>query len=96
MRRPYIPIRFVPAEKPGKHEKLQLAFDALVMSMAFGKMPPFGRIIHGVECKTAKIDLSELIKSARVIVESIFSQLSSETPPELILNQHCAACEFQG
>lgn len=29
----YIPVRFVPAEKIDKYEKLQLAFDALVISM---------------------------------------------------------------
>ncbi len=91
----YIPIRFARAERLGKDEKLQLAFDALVMSTVFGEMPAFGRIVYGVVHKAAKIDLSELIKSARVIVKSISSQLSSENPPELVLNQHCTACEFQ-
>lgn len=91
----YIPIRFVHTERVGRHEKLQLAFDALVMSMALGEIPRFGRIIHGAEYKSTKIDLSELIKSARTIVESISAQLSSKSAPELILNQHCTQCEFQ-
>jgi len=91
----YIPVRFVPAQKIEKYEKLQLAFDALVISMVLGHIPPFGRIIHGVEYKASKIDLSELITSARTIVQNISAQLSSETAPELILNDHCSSCEFK-
>lgn len=91
----YIPVRFVHAEKIDKHEKLQLAFDALVISMVLGDIPPFGRIIHGGEYKASKIDLSELIISARTIVQNISAQLSSETAPELILNDHCSSCGFK-
>src|SRR5215210_3696157 len=41
---PYIPIRFVPSEKVTKHDKLLLAFDALALSLASGRIPPFGKI----------------------------------------------------
>jgi predicted RecB family nuclease len=91
----YIPIRFVPSRKITRHDKLLLAFDALVISMASGETPPFGRIIHGGEQKVVKIGLSGLMKPARAIVESIAAQLSSQTPPQLILNKHCVECEFQ-
>jgi predicted RecB family nuclease len=94
-RQQYIPIRFVPPPKISKYEKLQLGFDALVISMAAGEMPVFGRIIHGVDYKTTKIDLSGLVKLAKAIVERLNAQVSSETVPELILNRHCIECEFQ-
>src|SRR5205807_8422193 len=48
---PYIPIRFIPTEKLTISNKLLLAFDSLVIFMAWGKMPPFGKIIHGSELK---------------------------------------------
>ena len=63
--------------------------------MVVGDIPPFGRIIHGGEYKASKIDLSELITSARTIVQNISAQLSTETAPELILNDHCSSCEFK-
>src|ERR1044072_5154145 len=37
-RSPLVPIRFVPGEKIGKVDKLLLAFDALVLSAAFGNI----------------------------------------------------------
>lgn len=43
----YIPVRFLPREKLTPHDKLLLAFDALVLSVAMSQAPPFGKIIHG-------------------------------------------------
>jgi predicted RecB family nuclease len=94
-RQQYIPIRFVSPTKTSKYEKLQLTFDALVISMLTGEMPVFGRIIHGVDYKSIKIDLSTLVMSAKAILERLRAQVSSETVPELILNRHCNECEFQ-
>jgi predicted RecB family nuclease len=93
--KPYIPIRFVPSEKIAKRDKLLLAFDALVISIASGEMPPFGRIIHGNDQRNVRIGLSELMKSARAIVRDIKDQASTQAPPELMLNRHCGECEFQ-
>jgi len=91
---PYIPIRFVPSEKITKHDKLLLAFDALTLFTASGKMPLFGKIMHGNEQKTLKVKLTELMKMTRSVVERIATQQASSTPPQLILNKHCAECEF--
>jgi predicted RecB family nuclease len=91
----YIPIRFASTEKVSKDDKLVLAFGALVMSMTIGQTPVFGKIIHGVDCRTTKVDLSPLVKIARTIVERISIQLTSKSAPELILNRHCSECEFR-
>jgi predicted RecB family nuclease len=92
--KPYIPIRFVPSEKIAKRDKLLLAFDALVISIASGEMPPFGRIIHGNDQRNVRIGLSQLMKSAQAIVQDIKKQVSTQAP-ELRLNKHCGECEFQ-
>jgi predicted RecB family nuclease len=92
---PYIPIRFIPSEKITKHDKLQLAFDALALSIASGKPPLFGKIIHGNEYKAVKIKLAGLMKAIRSLVERITAQIASSTHPQLILNKHCGECEFQ-
>jgi len=92
---PYIPIRFVSSEKITKHDKLLLAFDALVLFTASDKMPQFGKIIHGSKQRSIKVKLAGLMKTTQSIVERIAAQGENNTPPPLILNKHCTECEFQ-
>ncbi|MDQ3257211.1 MAG: IS66 family transposase [Acidobacteriota bacterium] len=92
---PYIPIRFVPSEKITSHDKLLIAFDALAMFTASGKMPLFGKIIHGSEQKAVKVQLAGLMKTAQSIVERIVAQQANPTPPQLVLNRHCSVCAFR-
>jgi predicted RecB family nuclease len=40
-------------------------------------------------------DVAALIDPVRSILTKIAAQLASNTPPPLILNKHCAECEFQ-
>jgi predicted RecB family nuclease len=89
------PIRFVPREKITKHDKLLLAFDALALSLSSGKIPLFGKIIHGSEQRIIKVKLAGLMKTTRSIVRNILAQQASDRPPPLILNKHCTECEFQ-
>ncbi len=91
----FIPIRFLPKEKVTKHDKLLLAFDALVLSTTSGEMPLFGKIIHGGEQKVAKVQLAGLMEMVKAVVSKIAAQQASSTPPQLILNKHCPECEFQ-
>jgi len=90
-----IPIRFIPNEKITKNDKLLLAFDAFVLSTTSGKIPIFGKIMHGAEKKIVKIELARLMEVVRNIINKITAQLSNPNPPELILNKHCPECEFQ-
>lgn len=91
----YFPIRFVPREKITSHDKLLLAFDALVLAAASGHQPAFGKIIHGNEQKALKVQLPDLMETARAIIGKISAQQASTSPPPLILNKHCAECEFK-
>jgi predicted RecB family nuclease len=91
----YLPVRFVPNEKITTKDKLLLAFDALVLYSVSKQMPTCGKIIHGRELKTVRVNLVELVKKARSLVRRIAAQQASATPPQLILNKHCAECEFQ-
>ncbi len=91
----YLPVRFIPREKITSQDKLLLAFDALVLGAAAGRPPASGKIIHGVEQKVMKVNLSELIGKAKTIVGKIAAQQAKDSPPPLILNKHCAECEFK-
>src|SRR5262249_4100748 len=92
---PYIPIRFVPRETLTATDKLLLGFDALALSQASGKMPRFGRIIHGRQYASVTVLLAGFLDKVRLIHGSIAAQQAAGTPPPLILNKHCGECEFQ-
>ncbi|MBM4066322.1 MAG: IS66 family transposase [Planctomycetes bacterium] len=91
----YIPIRFIPREKITAFDKLLIAFDAFVLFTASGRMPQFGKIIHGSEQKTIRVKLDRLMKVAESIITRIIAQQAGSTEPPLILNKHCVECEFQ-
>jgi predicted RecB family nuclease len=92
---PYMPIRCVPGEKITTQDKLLLAFDALVLLTVSGQAPRFGKIIHGRERASAKVEVAGLMDMAKTVVGKIAAQHARHTPPPLMLNQHCAACEFK-
>ena len=90
----YVPIRFVPNEKLSRHDKLLLAFDALTLGEALGSAPPFGKIIHGAQNRIAKITVATLFPIVRSVITEIPFQAETHHAPQLILNKHCADCEF--
>ena len=91
----FIPIRFLFTNKLGKDEKLLLAFDAFVLSGTLGREVGLGKIIHGDEHATLKVKTSALAGEVRKRLEKIAALLSNPAPPDLVLNRHCAECEFQ-
>ena len=91
----FIPIRFVWANKVGRHDKLLLAFDALALSKMLGRDVPAGKIIHGDDHAVLKVKASGLVRVVRTLIEKTTTLLSSPLPPDLLLNRHCAECEFQ-
>ena len=91
----FIPIRFIFRNKLTKDDKLLLAFDALVLSQVLGREVSLGKIIHGDDHATLKVKTSALAGEVRKRLEKIAALLSSPAPPDLVLNRHCAECEFQ-
>ena len=91
----FIPIRFIFTNKLGKEDKLLAAFDALVLSEMLGREVHQGKIIHGDNHSALKLKTSALVSDVRKRIKKIAELLSSPAPPDLILNRHCAECEFQ-
>ena len=91
----FVPIRFIYRNKLTKDDKLLLAFDALVLSEMLGRAVSLGKIIHGDDHATLKVKTSALAGEVRKRLEKIAALLASPTPPDLVLNRHCAECEFQ-
>ena len=91
----FIPIRFVFASKLDKDDKLVLGFDAFVLSESLGRETRIGKIIHGADSATLQVSVSTFTGDIRARIAKIAELLSSPTPPELVLNRHCAECEFR-
>jgi predicted RecB family nuclease len=91
----FVPTRFVYTNKINKHDKLLLGFDALVLSEVIGREVGFGKIMHGDDHATLKVNTSAMAKEAQQLTRKISKLLSTDCPPELVLNRHCAKCEFQ-
>lgn len=91
----FIPIHFAWANKVHRDEKLLVAFDALVLSEMVGRDVPVGKILHGDAHVVQRVKTSGLVSEVRTLIEKIATILSSPLPPDLILNRHCAECEFQ-
>ena len=90
-----IPIRFIFTNKLDKNDKLLLAFDVFTLSQSLGREISFGKIIHGDNHATSKVQISNLVVEVRKRINKIAVMLTNSAPPELILNRHCAECEFQ-
>jgi predicted RecB family nuclease len=90
-----IPIRFIFTNKLSRDDKLLLAFDGLVLSEMLGREINFGRIVHGDNHATLKVRTSVLTNEVRRLARKIAILLSSNSPPDLVLNRHCPECEFQ-
>ncbi len=90
-----IPIRFIFNNKLTSGDKMLLSFDALVLSEMLGRAISLGRIIHGDTPTTLKVKITVLARKVRKLIGQIDKILSFDAPPELVLNRHCAECEFQ-
>jgi len=91
----FVPVRFIFRNKLTKDDRLQLAFDALVLSQVLGREVSLGKIIHGDDHATLKVKTPALAGEVRKHLDKIAALLSSAAPPDLVLNRHCAECEFQ-
>jgi predicted RecB family nuclease len=91
----FIPIRFVFTNKLTRHDNLMLAFDVFILSEMLSLEVGLGKIIHGDNDATLKVKTSALTSEVHKLATKIATLLSSLTAPDLVLNRHCAECEFQ-
>lgn len=91
----FVPIRFISRNKLTTGDKLLLAFDVFVFSELLGRAVSLSKIVHGDDHATLKVKTSALVGEVRKRLEKIAALLASSAPPDLVLNRHCAECEFQ-
>ena len=91
----YSPVRFVPHEKLAPSDKLLVAFDALAVSRVTGHIPRVGKIVHGSRYASVTVPLSRLSGKAQSFLTKLAASRGNATPPPLVLNKHCPACQFR-
>src|SRR6267378_2191925 len=69
--------------------------DARVLSEVLRREVGLGKIVYGENYATLKVKTSALASEVRKLTDKIGTLLASPSPPELVLNRHCAECEFQ-
>jgi predicted RecB family nuclease len=91
----YVPVLFTPQERVTRDDRLRLAFGAAILARLQGVQPDSGRIVHGRQFKVSRVGLGTLSGPASDPVGQIRVLGPSATPPPLLLNRHCAECEFR-
>jgi predicted RecB family nuclease len=91
----FVPIRFVFRNKLNRDDKLLLAFDARVLSEEPSREVGLGKIVYGENYSILKVKTPALASDVRKLTDKIGTLLASPSPPDLVLNRHCAQCEFQ-
>lgn len=91
----YIPIRFVPSEKLTASDRLLLAFDAFAFARATGALPTVGKIVHGRRYSAVRVLLVKLLVKAQWAVEKMLTDRAESANQPIVLNRHCAECQFQ-
>lgn len=91
----YVPMLFHEGRKVGKGQRLLLEAHGLLLSRIQGRSPAYGVVWHGRECKATRVRLSQDLRKAERILQEVREMAYKDTPPQLILNDHCQVCEFR-
>jgi predicted RecB family nuclease len=91
----YLPMLFHESRKIGKQQRLLLEIHGLLLSRLQGQMPSSGIIWHGKECSMTRVRLNGDLRNTERLVREVKEMVTAESPPKLVLNDHCQICEFR-
>jgi len=90
-----MPTRFAFTNKLTADDKLLIAFDAYALSKVTRGEVSRATIIHGDTYARLKVNTGALSGKFEKLIDKTKKIVSSDSPPDLILNRHCVECEFQ-
>src|SRR5208337_3007671 len=50
---------------------------------------------HGKECRTTKVRLNGDLRKTERLLREVKEVVNAQSPPKLMLNDHCQVCEFR-
>jgi predicted RecB family nuclease len=91
----YVPVLFSEGRQVRKQQRALLDVYGFVISRLQGRAPGSGIIWHGKECRATRVRLNPDPRTAQRLLEELRQMQIAEAAPRLILNDHCAVCEFR-
>ncbi|MBR0797983.1 IS66 family transposase [Bradyrhizobium jicamae] len=90
-----VPILFSPWDKPGVSDSLLVCFGAVALSQITGILATTGTVIYGEEHRRKAVKITDYTVRTGQTIDAILATRDSREPPPLVLNSHCAVCDFQ-
>ena len=72
-----------------------MAVSGIVLSRHQRLQPKTATVVFGAECRARTLHLTHHYKAAQQIMDGLMSVVDGSEAPRLILNDHCALCEFR-
>ena len=91
----YIPMIFHEGRQIRDEQRILLELHGLLLSRLQGQMPVNGIIWHSKECKARRVRLNADLRKTERLLRDLKEMCSAESPPKLMLNDHCQVCEFR-
>jgi len=91
----FVPVLFSPWDKPEVSDSLLVCFGALALSQVTGVLTDTGTVIYGEKHRRKTVKIGDHAVRTHQIVDAIVATCNSREPPPLLLNRHCAVCDFQ-
>jgi predicted RecB family nuclease len=91
----YVPMLFSEGGQIRKQQRAALEVYGLLLSRLQGRRPGFGLLWQGKECRATRVRLNPDPRKAERLLDELQQMVGGESPPRLILNDHCTICEFR-
>jgi predicted RecB family nuclease len=91
----FVPVLFSPRDKPDVSDSLLVCFGALALSQITGVLADTGTVIYGEEHRRKTVQIGDHAVRTRQIIDAVRVTCNNRQPPPLVLNRHCAVCDFQ-
>jgi predicted RecB family nuclease len=91
----FVPVRLLPWDKPDLSDSLLVCFGALALCQVTGILADSGTLIYGSGYRRKTVKIGNYVARALQIVDTIGAAYRDRKQPPLVLNRHCAVCDFQ-
>jgi predicted RecB family nuclease len=91
----YVPVLFFENRQVRKPQRELLDVYGLLISRLQGRSSGSGIIWLGKECRATRVRLNPDPRKSERLLEDLRQMQLADMPPRLVLNDHCAVCEFR-
>jgi predicted RecB family nuclease len=91
----YRAIQYVREPNPPASAKLLLAYRSILLGEVQGMVPSSGVMICGPNLEPRQVKLDALEGKVRELLKELAAQIEGMSEAPLVLNSHCAICEFR-